>query len=102
MISFYLPKSLFWLFIYIVLLTTYQIISYFEHRKYPAKYHRYQALPLRFKLACALIALPIFATSIFAIFEQRTGLSFCWIIAVAIGFWIEIKAVEWYKENGYF
>lgn len=91
-----------WFAIYIGLLAMYQLISYFEHRKYSEKKQRYHALPLRFKLACALIALPIFATSIYSAINGYEALQYVWIIAVVIALWIEQKAINWYRKNGLF
>lgn len=97
-----LAQFIIWLGIYIGLIVPYQLLSHIEHRKHSEKRQRYQALPLRFKMGCAFIAMPIFATSIYGTLNGNEGLHFTWIIAVIIGLWIERNAVIWYKENGLF
>lgn len=90
-----------WLIIYVVLLLGYHIINWLEHRKHFEKKRRYQHLPLRFKLVCGLVVLPIFTTAIFASFIGHTLLHFCWIVALGTTLWLEQKVIFWYQQHGF-
>lgn len=61
-------------------------------RRSPEKGKRYEALPLRYKFACWLIVVPLFAGSIL---QPSLFLG-----AIVAFFLVEAACIRWYRRNG--
>ena len=63
-----------------------------DFKRAPEKGERYQRLPLRYKMACRFLVVPLFAAGIL------NGLLF--IPAILSFVWLEGACVRWYKDAG--
>lgn len=63
-----------------------------EFKRSPEKGQRYAALPLRYKLACRLIVLPLFAGT-----ALQPVLFLGAVLAFAL---LEVACVRWYRKAG--
>jgi hypothetical protein len=68
------------------------LINAREFKLSPDKGRRYQALPLRYKLGCWFVVLPLFAGTVF-----QPALFLGAIAAFTI---LEAACVRWYRANG--
>lgn len=63
-----------------------------EFKQHPDKARRYQALPLRYKLACRVIVMPLFAATVFLLWAG--------LFALIAMFLLEAACMRWYRQHG--
>lgn len=87
-----LPKILIFAFAYAVALGVVATMNAWEFKRRPEKRARYRVLPIRYKLSCWFIVVPLFAGTLLE------GMLF--LPALAFFALLEVACVRWYRKAG--
>jgi hypothetical protein len=88
-----IPKDLlYFLLAYVVVVVAHGYINKREFERHAGKAARYQALPLRYKLACRLLVAPSFAAIV-----VHEGFGFLGLVSF---FLLESACIRWYRHAG--
>ena len=79
---------------YIAVMCLLAFLNKREFLRCPEKGERYKALPLQYKLACWIVVVPLFVSTVFVhpVF---------FLLAIASFAFVEILCVRWYQRHGY-
>lgn len=80
--------------LYAAALVAVRVLHLREFKRAPGKGQRYRALPLRYKLMCWFVVLPLFAGGVLHVAS--------WALALVAWFVLEVACIRWYRKAGLF